>query len=90
MDLFKEKMETWQGKLVRLKVDCRTREHIYPKGLLMRVNGVSNVQVRLRTLPCATCGIMDFMTIKTLKRNYGYYFEFVDDCELELRVVSKK
>lgn len=41
MDLFKEKMETWEGKLVRLKTDCRTGEHIYPKGLLMKIDCVS-------------------------------------------------
>ncbi|WP_300763105.1 MULTISPECIES: hypothetical protein [Helicobacter] len=82
MDLFKEKMETWQGKLVRLKTDCRTGEHIYPKGFLMRIDCVSKVKVRLQTMPCATCGIVDFMTIKTQKKNYAYYFEFVEESEL--------
>lgn len=82
MDLFKEKMEAWQGKLVRLKQNCRTGEHIYPKGLLMRVSCVSNVKVTLQSLPCATCGIVNFMTIKTQKKNYAYYFEFVEESEL--------
>ena len=50
MDLFKEKMETWQGKLVRLKEDCTTGKHIYPKGLLMRINCVSTKQVKLQTI----------------------------------------
>ncbi|WP_299384826.1 hypothetical protein [Helicobacter sp. UBA3407] len=54
MDLFKEKMETWQGNLVRFKRDCTTGEHIYPKGLVMRIRSVSTKQVRLQTMPCAT------------------------------------
>lgn len=82
MDLFKEKMETWQGKLVRLKQNCRTGEHIYPKGLLMRVSCVSNVKVTLQSLPCAACGIIDFMTMKERKKDYAYYFEFVEESEL--------
>ncbi len=82
MDLFKEKMETWAGKLVRLKKDCRTGEHFYPKGLLMRVSCVNNVKVTLKTLPCATCGIADFMTMKERKKDYAYYFEFVEEKEL--------
>lgn len=82
MDLFKEKMETWQGKLVRLKQDCRTGEHIYPKGLLMRVSCVNNVKVTLQSLPCAACGIIDFMTMKERKKDYAHYFEFVEESEL--------
>lgn len=82
MDLFKEKMETWQGKLIRLKTDCITGEHIYPKGLLMRIDCISTKKVRLRTMPCATCGIIDFMVMKKLKSDYAYYFEFVDESEL--------
>lgn len=82
MDLFKEKMETWQGKLVRLKEDCTTGKHIYPKGLLMRIDCVSTKKVRLQTLPCATCGIIDFMTIKECKSAYAHYFEFVEESEL--------
>lgn len=54
MDLFKEKMETWQGNLVRFKRDCTTGEHIYPKDLLMKIDCVSKVKVRLQTMPCAT------------------------------------
>lgn len=82
MDLFKEKMETWQGKLVRLKEDCTTGKHIYPKGLLMRINCVSTKQVKLQTMSCATCGIIDFMTIKECKSAYAHYFEFVEESEL--------
>lgn len=33
-------------------------------------------------MPCATCGIVDFMIIKTQKKNYAYYFEFVEESEL--------
>lgn len=58
MDLFKEKMETWQGKLIRLKIDCKTLEHTYPKGLLMRIDCVSTKKVRLQTMPCVACGII--------------------------------
>lgn len=83
MDLFKEKMETWRGKLVRLKVDCKTGGHIYPKGLLMRVGCVSNVKVTLKTLPCAICGIVDFMTLKERKEDYAHYFEFVEESALD-------
>lgn len=82
MDLFKEKIETWQGKLVRLKTDCRTGEHIYPKGLLMRIDCVSTKKVRLQTMPCATCGIVDFMIMKERKSAYAHYFEFVEESEL--------
>lgn len=85
MDLFKEKMETWQGKLVRLKRDCTTGNHIYPKGLLMRINCVSTQQVRLKTMPCETCGIVGFMTIKGCKSAYANYFEFVEESELNNR-----
>ncbi|WP_300706640.1 MULTISPECIES: hypothetical protein [Helicobacter] len=85
MDLFKEKMETWQGKLVRLKRDCTTGEHIYPKGLVMRIRSVSNVNVRLQTLPCSTCEIVGFMTLKECKSAYAHYFEFVEESKLNNR-----
>ena len=89
MDLFKEKMETWEGKLVRLKEDCRTGEHIYPKGLLMRIDCVSTKKVRLQTMPCATCGIVDFMIIKEHKSAYAHYFEFVEESELNYTQTHK-
>lgn len=90
MDLFKEKMETWQGKLVRLKIDCKTLEHTYPKGLLMRIDCVSTKKVRLQTTPCVTCGITSFMVIKKCKSAYAHYFEFVEESELNADCIPLK
>ena len=90
--MFKEKTETWIGKLVRLKTDCNTHYHSSPKGLVMRVDFVTRGRVTLKSLPCSCCGIASFMVIKGSKETYHYYFEFVDIIDAELaqkRVVNE-
>lgn len=85
MDFFKEKMETWERKLVRLKQDITTGDHSYPKGLIMQIRSVSTGQVRIQSFPCKSCGVSCFMTIKGLKCSYPHYFEFVEESELNNR-----
>ncbi|HEC1559849.1 TPA: hypothetical protein R1X48_001133 [Campylobacter upsaliensis] len=78
-DYFKDKMETWEGKLVRLKRDCETGAYIFKKGTLMRVWSANNVRIMLRTLPCEACKIEASMTIKGKKKDYQLYFDFVEE-----------
>ncbi|MCR2110885.1 hypothetical protein [Campylobacter upsaliensis] len=78
---FKDKMETWKGKLVRLKRECSTGAYIFKKGTLMRVSSVNNVKVTLITLPCEACGVQASMTIKDKKTNYKSFFDFVEEKE---------
>ncbi|EJP6545142.1 hypothetical protein NFT85_000642 [Campylobacter upsaliensis] len=80
-DYFKDKMETWEGKLVRLKRECSTRVYIFKKGTLMRVWSANNVRIILRTLPCEACKIEASMTIKGKKKDYPLYFDFVEEKE---------
>lgn len=79
MDLFNGKIETWVGKLVRLKTDCNIYYHSYPKGLVMRIDFVTRGRVTLKSLPCSCCGVASFMVIKGRKETYHRFFEFADD-----------
>ncbi|EPJ2206898.1 hypothetical protein ACTFT1_001473 [Campylobacter upsaliensis] len=80
-DYFKDKMETWEGKLVRLKRECETGAYIFKKGTLMRVWSANNVRVILKTLPCEACGVQASATIRGKKTDYKIFFDFVEEKE---------